>query len=81
MSRSPPRVGPNQTVTVGPDQTVIFIALTGWHRDYARTALRDALKLKVLSSRKPRGPTYGSRIMVALVKCWPMTLWLMPNIA
>ena len=44
------------------------VELTGWHRDYARTALRAALKLKVAKSRTPRGPTYGPRIMVALIK-------------
>jgi hypothetical protein len=44
--------------------------LTGWHRDYARAALRDALNLEVVKARRPRGPTCGLRIMVALVKCW-----------
>ena len=47
-----------------------LVELTSWHRDYARAALRDALKLKVVKPRTPRGPTYGPRIMVALVKCW-----------
>jgi transposase InsO family protein len=47
-----------------------LVDLTGWHRDYARAALRDALKLKVVKQRQPRGPTYGPRIIVALVKCW-----------
>jgi len=47
-----------------------MVELTGWHRDYARAALRDALKLKVVKQRQPRGPTYGPRIIVALIKCW-----------
>lgn len=47
-----------------------LVELTCWHRDHARAALRDALKLKVVKPRKARGPTYGPRIMVALIKCW-----------
>ena len=47
-----------------------LVELTGWHRDYARAALRDALKLKVVKQRQPRGPTYGPKIIVALIKCW-----------
>jgi Integrase core domain len=47
-----------------------LVELTGWHRDHARAALRDALTLKVVRARAPRSPTYGPRIMVALVKCW-----------
>lgn len=37
-------------------------ALTGWHRDHARKALRSALGPKcVARKRKPRPPVYGQR--------------------
>ena len=45
-----------------------LVELTGWHRDWARAALRDALK--VIKARAPRSPTYGPRIIAALITCW-----------
>lgn len=45
-------------------------ALTGWHRDHARKALRQALMLKVVRPRPPRLPLYGEAVMEALRFCW-----------
>ncbi len=39
-----------------------LVDLTGWHRDYARTALREALTLKVVKPRAGRAPTYGPAV-------------------
>jgi hypothetical protein len=47
-----------------------LVDLTGWHRDYARASLRQALKPRLVKPRAPRGPTYGPRVIAALVKCW-----------
>ena len=45
-------------------------ALTKWHRDHARKALRLALVLRVAKPRKPRPPLYGDVVMRALRFCW-----------
>jgi len=47
-----------------------LVELTGWHRGYARASLRGGLKLKVVKARARRGPTYGPRIIAALITCW-----------
>jgi hypothetical protein len=44
--------------------------LTGYHRDYARRALRAALKPKVVRGRTPRTPKYDPKVVAALEKCW-----------
>ena len=48
-------------------------ALTGWHRDHARKALRTAGKPKPRAReipRKPREPVYGPEVIAALRKVW-----------
>jgi hypothetical protein len=47
-----------------------LVALTGWNRDYARRALRQALELRPVRPRLPRPPVYGPEVIDALVVCW-----------
>jgi len=47
-----------------------LVELTGWHRDHARAALREALVLKVVRARPGRAPVYGPELLPALVTCW-----------
>lgn len=47
-----------------------LVELTGWNRDYARRALRRALELRPVPSRRPRTPVYGPKVIDALVMCW-----------
>lgn len=49
------------------------VELTGWHRDYARAALRTALVLKVVRPRVARAPKYPPEMTEALVTCWRLT--------
>ena len=39
--------------------------LTGWHRDHARKALREVLRVKIVRERKARPPIYGEDVIVA----------------
>ncbi len=45
-------------------------AMTGWHRNHARKALKSALRPKVVTTRKPRPPKYGPKVVAALIFCW-----------
>jgi len=44
--------------------------LTGYHRDYARRALRTALRPRVVRPRAVRAPKYDAEVVAALQKCW-----------
>jgi len=45
-------------------------ATTGWHRSHARKALSQALTPRIIRPRRPRAPTYGAEVVVALRLCW-----------
>jgi len=47
-----------------------LVELTGWNRDYARRALRQALELRPVRPRPARDPVYGPAIIDALIVCW-----------
>ena len=45
----------------------------GWHRDYARAALRDAGTLKIVVPRRSRAPKFGPHVISCLATCWMLT--------
>ena len=48
-----------------------LVQLTGWHRDYARAALRQATQpLKPRVVRAGRKPTYPADLQPELILCW-----------
>lgn len=47
-----------------------LVELTGWHRDYARAALREALVIRPVTPPKPRARIYGDDLLPALIRCW-----------
>jgi len=47
-----------------------LVELTGWHRDHARAALREALVLKAVRPRPGRTPVYGPELLPPLITCW-----------
>jgi len=48
----------------------VVCAVRGYHRDYARRALRLALTPRVVKARARRPPKYDSEVVAALEKCW-----------
>ena len=45
-------------------------AITGWHRDHARKALRDALIIKKVKPRPARPVLYDKNVIEALRFCF-----------
>jgi len=50
-----------------------LVELTGWHRDHARAALRDATVVKVLQPRARRPSKFSPEVIAALAICWMLT--------
>jgi protein-disulfide isomerase-like protein with CxxC motif len=48
----------------------VVCAATGYHRDYARRALRLALTPRAGKARARRTPNYDLEVVAALEKCW-----------
>ena len=47
-----------------------LVELTGLHRDYARSKLRDAGEIRLVRVRQTRKPVYSARVVSALELCW-----------
>jgi transposase InsO family protein len=47
-----------------------LVELTGWHRDYARAALRSAVTVKVARPRAARAPKFPPHLVASLAICW-----------
>ena len=45
-------------------------ATTGWHRNHARKALKNATRPGVVKPRRPHPPQYGPKVVAALIFCW-----------
>lgn len=45
-------------------------AMTGWHRDLARKALRSELQPRLVWPRAARPSVYGPNVIAALIFCW-----------
>ena len=49
-----------------------LVGLTGWHRDYARAALREAATLRPVVARTPRAAKFSPEVIDALAVTWAL---------
>ncbi|MGH9047121.1 MAG: integrase catalytic domain-containing protein [Acidimicrobiales bacterium] len=57
------------------DKSVVLdelVGLTGWHRDYARAALREAATLRPVVARSPRAKKFSDEVIEALGITWAL---------
>jgi hypothetical protein len=47
-----------------------LVDLTGWHRDHARAALRQAGTLKIARPRAERASKFPPHVIACLTICW-----------
>jgi transposase InsO family protein len=47
-----------------------LVELTGWHRDWARAALRAAGTIRVVKEKSQKRPTYSAEVVSCLAICW-----------
>jgi hypothetical protein len=50
-----------------------LVELTGWRRDYARAALREAGVVQVHPPRTPRAAQFDPHLIACLITCWTLT--------
>ena len=50
-----------------------LVELTGWHRDYARHALKTAGTIRLVQPRRARAALYPAHLTVALVLVWTLS--------
>ena len=50
-----------------------LVELTGWHRDYARHALKAAGTVRLVTPRRAREPKFPPHLTVALVLVWSLS--------
>jgi hypothetical protein len=50
-----------------------LVALTDWHRDYARHALKEESTIKLVTPRRPRAPRYPAHLSSALAFVWSLS--------